>query len=207
MATAISLTPPLESGDRLTRAEFHRRYCAHPEIRRAELVEGVVYVASPLNLDRHGEPHGFIITWAGVYLAKAPGIRLGDNSTVYLDADNEHQPDLCLVRAQPRAGEGRVREDGYVEGPPPLIVEVAASSAAYDLHDKLRAYRRAGVQEYVVWQVYERRIVWFRLHEGAYTEVQPDSNDVIESTAFPGLRLHIPAMLAGDLATVLATLQ
>jgi len=47
-------TPPLESGDRLTRQEFERRYQAMPNIQKAELIEGVVYVASPVRATSHG---------------------------------------------------------------------------------------------------------------------------------------------------------
>src|SRR5437763_6324068 len=164
--TAVSTKPlPLHSGDRLTRAEFHRRYLASPKTKRAELVEGVVYVTSPVSA-RHSEPQGSIVTWLGTYRAKHPELRLHPDATVYLDADNEVQPDACLWREEP--GGPRLNAEGYIEGAPQLVVEVAVSSASYDLHDKLRAYRRTGVREYVVWRVEDRAIDWFRLREGAY---------------------------------------
>jgi Uma2 family endonuclease len=205
MATMAHPLVPLESGDRLTRAEFHRRYCAQPDI-RAELIEGVVYVSSPTRFDRHAEQHLAVASWIGAYVAQTPGVRGGDNGTVYLDADNEVQPDAFLFYDPPKAGGARVREDGYVEGAPQLIVEVSACSAAYDLHDKMNVYRRTGVQEYVAWLVLEREIRWFRLREGAYVRVEPDGRGVIESEAFPGLRLAADKMLAGDLDGVLAEL-
>ena len=59
--------PPLESGDHLSRAEFERRYEAHPEIKKAELIEGVVYVASPVRFQQHGRPHSDVMTWLGGY--------------------------------------------------------------------------------------------------------------------------------------------
>lgn len=205
-AASVSLVP-LESGDRLTRAEFHRRYRARADIRRAELIEGVVYVSSPTRLDQHGEPHFAVVTWLGTYRARTPGVRGGDNPTVYLDADNEVQPDAFLFYDPPRGSGARATPDGYVEGPPQLVVEVAASSAAYDLHDKMRAYRRNRVGEYVVWQVLEARIDWFRLRDGEYIRVEPDARGVIESSSFPGLRLNLAKMLAGDIAGVLAELD
>lgn len=55
-----------------------------------------------------------------------------------------------------------------IEGPPELIGGIAASSASYDLYDKLNVYRRNGVQEYIVWRVYEEGLDWFQLKEGAY---------------------------------------
>ena len=110
------------------------------------------------------------------------------------------------MRSQPRPGEAHIRPDGYVEGAPPLVVEIAASSASYDLHDKLRAYRRSGVQEYIVWRTLDGALDWLRLQEGEYVRVEPDVNGMIESAVFPGLRLNVPALLARDRAGVLAAL-
>lgn len=196
--------PVLESGDNLTREEFHRRYCARPDIKKAELVEGVVYLASPVRVDGHAEPHGYIIGWLAVYQARTPGVRLGDNGTVILDEKNEVQPDAFLWREEPG---GPRLSGGYLEGAPQLVVEVAASSAAYDLHQKLEAYRRNGVREYVVWRTLDGMVDWFRLRGDEYVWVEPDEAGVIESEVFPGLRLHVPKLLAGDLAGVLAALD
>jgi Uma2 family endonuclease len=204
MAILTSAPPVLESGDRLTREQFHERYCARPDIKKAELVEGVVYVGSPVRFDVHGEPHGNVITWLGVYRSRHPEARLGDNATVRLDARNELQPDAFLWRA---GSDGpSLDPSGYVEGTPQLVVEIAASSASYDLHDKKEAYRRNSVQEYVVWRVVDGAIDWFRLVDGEFVRAEPDEGGIIESTAFPGLRLDVPKMLAGDLAGVLAAL-
>lgn len=199
--------PPLESGDRLTLREFERRYHAMPHIKKAELIEGVVYIQSPIRFDIHGEPHAQIIGWLAVYCAATPGVRLADNTTVRLDPDNEVQPDV-LLRIEPKVGgNSRISDDGYVEGAPELIVEVAATSAAYDLHDKLRVYRRNGVREYLVWQTYDQRLDWFRLHEGEYLSITPDESGVAHSEVFPGLCLAVEALLEGNLAKVLSELQ
>jgi Uma2 family endonuclease len=206
MAVAPGETPVLESGDRLTREEFHRRYCARPDLKKAELVMGVVYVASPVSLGRHGEPHGLIGAWLRVYVAKTPGLRFGDNATVYLGPDSEVQPDAFVFWDPPRGGGARLTPDQYVEGAPLLVIEVAASSASYDLHDKMEAYRRAGVEEYIVWRVVDRAIDWFRLRNGEYVPLLPDEHGVIASEVLPGLRLPVEAMLAGDDATVFAAI-
>jgi Uma2 family endonuclease len=198
--------PPLENGDRLTRAEFERRYEAMPHIKKAELIEGVVYMPSPVG-NRHAESHGQMMTWLGVYCAATPGVHFADNLSVRLDADNQVQPD-ALLRLEPAAGGNAwVDADDYLEGAPELIVEIAATSAAYDLHDKLKVYRRNGVQEYIVWQVYDRRLDWFRLSEGKYLSLLPDAEGVIRSQVFPGLHLTVTALLSGDLATVLMKLR
>lgn len=197
---------PLESGDRLSRAEFERRFSARPDIRKAELIEGVVYLASPVRADDHGEPHFKLTTWLGVYVARQQGIVHAIDSTVRLDADNEFQPDLYLAWDAAHGGRARL-EDGYLVGPPDLAVEVSASTAARDLSLKLPVYRRNGVREYVVWQVYEGRIDWFALDDdGQYQPLPANQDGLTESRVFPGLRLDVAAMLAGDLAKVLAAL-
>jgi Uma2 family endonuclease len=151
----------LEAGDHLTREEFHRRYCGRPDIKKAELVEGVVYLPSPVPADLHAEPHAAIIGWLYAYRAVNPTVRLLDNATVLLDAENEVQPDACLWYDAP--GGPTLSAEHYLEGAPQLIVEITASSAAYDLHEKKEAYRRNGVREYVVWRVLDRAIDWFDL--------------------------------------------
>ncbi|NEQ22043.1 MAG: Uma2 family endonuclease, partial [Microcoleus sp. SIO2G3] len=142
-----------------------------------------------------------------VYEAATPGVYLADNTTVRLDAYNEPQPD-ALLRIEPEVGgNSRISDDDYVEGTPELIAEIAASSASYDLNDKLNAYRRNGVQEYIVWQSYENRLDWFRLQEGRYVAMQPDEAGIIRSEVFPGLWLAVNALREGDMAGVLAILQ
>ncbi len=198
---------PLEPGDRLTRAEFERRYNAMPNVKKAELIEGVVYMPSPVRVKSHGKPHGKIMTWLGNYCASALNIDFGDNITLRLDADNEPQPDAALWIEEAQGGRSHISEDDYLEGPPELIVEVASSSASYDLREKLNVYRRNGVQEYIVWRVYDAQIDWFSLQNEQYVLLQPDENGIIESRVFSGLRLNVAAMLNGDLATVLAALN
>lgn len=206
-ASPTTNLPPLESGDRLTRKEFERRYQAMPQIQKAELIEGVVYVASPVRATSHGRSHAKIVTWLGTYAATISGVDLHDNATVRLDADNEPQPD-ALLRLEPEiGGNSRISDDDYIEGAPELIVEVAASSASYDLDDKFNAYRRNGVREYIVWQIYENRLDWFSLTEGRYVSLEPDSTGVIRSQTFPGLWLSVTGLREGDLAQVLAVLQ
>ena len=207
VTSTIVNVPPLENGDRLTRYEFERRYQVMIHIKKAELIEGVVYVASPVRATKHGRPHAKIMTWLGTYCAASPGVDLQDNATVRLDADNEPQPD-ALLRIEPEVGgNSRISEDDYIEGSPELIAEIAASSASYDLNDKLNAYRRNGVKEYIVWQMYENRLDWFILKEGRYILLEADKSGIIRSETFPGLWLAVDALREGNLAEVLTVLQ
>ena len=197
----------LESGDRLTRPEFERRYRAMPQLKKAELIEGVVYVASPLRYNQHGKPHSKIIAWLQVYAAATVGVEVADNTTVRLDGDNEPQPDALLRLDEFQRGQSRVSQDDYIEGAPELIVEIVASSASYDLHDKRRAYQRNGVREYLVWLTQEQAFRWYMLVEGQYVLQSPDELGILRSQVFPGLQLAVTALLAGDMQRVLAVLQ
>jgi Uma2 family endonuclease len=206
MATAPNPHPVLESGDRLTREEFHRRYCAQPDMKKAELIDGVVYVASPARWDTHGKHQSLVVMWLRAYADDRQDVGVGDADTVFLTGGHEVQPDAFLFRLADRGTGARVTDAGYIEGAPELVVEVAASSASYDLHDKKEAYRRAGVQEYIVWRVLDGAIDWFRMHNGEYVLVTPDARGIIESAVFPGLRLDAAAMLAGRTSAVLAAI-
>jgi Uma2 family endonuclease len=209
MTTTSSKTIPLlENGDRLTRHEFERRYTAMPYQKtgsnEAELIEGIVYMASPLRVRSHAQPHSQIMTWLGLYQANVPSLIVGIEPTVRLDLDNEFQPDAVMFIPDRGA---RITADDYIEGSPELVVEIAASTVSIDLHDKKAAYRRNGVQEYIVWRTLDREIDWFSLQDDDYIRLELDDKGVIKSQVFPGLWLAIEAMLSGSMVDVLAVLQ
>jgi Putative restriction endonuclease len=95
--TQGNFKPSLETGDHLTRDEFERRYNARPDIKYAELIEGVVYMPSPTRFERHGRPHGYVNWWLTSYEAATPGVLTGRNASVRLDSDNMPQPDAFLL--------------------------------------------------------------------------------------------------------------
>jgi Uma2 family endonuclease len=199
--------PPLENGDRLTRAEFERRYEAMPDLKKAELIEGVVYMHSPVRQRYHGRQHSHLSFWLSAYEGKTTGVEVGDNSTVQLDQDNMLQPD-CLLFIQPEhGGQVRISTKGYIDGAPDLVAEVVSSSASYDLGDKLRVYQRFGAREYVVWRVLDRQVDWFVLREERYEPMHPAADGILRSTVFPGLWLDAAALIRGDVYTVLAVVQ
>jgi Uma2 family endonuclease len=199
--------PLLENGDKLSLYEFERRYNAMPNLKKAELIEGIVYMPAALRFRSHGQPHGWIIGWLVSYEAATPGVALGVEPTVRLDLDNEPQPDAVLLINPEAGGQARLSEDDYIEGAPELIVEIAASSVAIDLHAKKQAYRRNGVKEYIVWQVLDQKLTWFYLEQGEYLELATDSNGILRSQIFPGLWLGVAELLAGNMQSVLSVLQ
>lgn len=198
--------PPLQNGDRMSRAEFERRYEAMPHVKKAELIEGVVVMGSPVRLDRHGEQHSKLITWLGVYEASTPGTIVGDNTTVRLDDDNEPQPDAALM-IRPEHGGQVTMEKGYITGAPELIAEISGSTKRLDLGEKLAVYRRNGVREYIVWRTHDEELDWFVLRNEEFVPLDADPADgLLKSVAFPGLWLDTASLGARDMAKVLAAL-
>ena len=207
MSSVIAPTiPPLVDGDRLSREEFHRRYLAMPHIKKAELIEGVVYMPSPVSLVAHAHPHGLIGSWVGAYFAYTTGVSFGVEATLQLEGDNEVQPDMTLFTVRKEDGTSRVGPDGYIDGGPELTIEVAASSVSRDRNAKKRVYLANGVREYIIWRTEAGVIDWFILRDGKY-EPLPLTEGVYKSEAFPGLWLDTAAMLRGDLAGVFSILQ
>jgi Uma2 family endonuclease len=199
--------PSLEPGDRLTRAEFERRYSAMPKIHKAELIEGVVHMPSPVRLKKHAQPHSALVGWLFTYKAHTPGVEDADNASVRLDLDNEPQPDAALFIDPACGGQARISEDDYLEGAPELVGEVSASTVSIDLHTKLQVYRRSAVQEYIVWRVLDKEVDWFRLEADEFQRLPKDASGYYRSRVFPGLWLDAAALLRGDMATVLQVLQ
>jgi Uma2 family endonuclease len=199
--------PPLENGDRLTRAEFERRYTAMPGVKKAELIEGVVYMPSPVRYNAHGNPHSQMMTWLGFYAVNTTGVGSCDNGSIRLDLDNEPQPDAFLIIASECGGQCEISADDYVEGAPELVAEVSSSSVSYDLGDKLKVFRRNGVREYVVWRVLDRKIDWYVLKNDQFEANLPGADGILRSMVYPGLWLDPAALLRGDLPAVFGALQ
>jgi Uma2 family endonuclease len=199
--------PQLANGDRLTRAEFERRYAAMPEGIKAELIEGIVYMSPPVRFQPHSEPQAHLIIWLGHYVAKTPGLRIGDNGTVRLDEDNEPQPDAFLILPPHLGGRATIDADGYVGGPPALVCEIAASSVNIDLHAKKAIYCRYGVQEYLVWRTEDAAIDWFSLEAGNFVPILSKEDETLCSKIFPGLCLHPASLLSADLPALFALLD
>jgi Putative restriction endonuclease len=210
--TAIAETtngtiPSLVHGDRLTRAEFERRYHATPPHVKAELIEGVVYMPSPVRYENHCGPHLDIAAWLGMYRAFTPGIGGANEGTVRLGDSSEPQPDVALFILPKHGGRVRISKDDYLENGPELVAEVAASSIPYDTGLKLQMYQRYDVQEYIIWRVPDQEIDWFIRRDGQYVQLTLDGDDRLCSEVFPGLWLDTDALIRGDMAQVLSVLQ
>ena len=207
LSNSHPLVLPLASGDRLSRAEFERRYSAMPSNVWAELIEGQVHLTTSVAHTLHGKPHSRLGCWLGLYTVATPFTDCLNRVSLRLDADNEPQPDLMLLLDARCGGVTGVAADGFLEGAPELIAEVAMSSASLELHDKLRAYQCNGVQEYLVWRADDQAVDWFHLVNESYVRLTPDRRGVLRSRLFPGLWLNTQALLKDEGLKVTATLE
>jgi Uma2 family endonuclease len=196
--------PQLHNGDRMSREEFHRIYEQMPEEFKAELIGGIVYVASPLKI-RHGTNHLPLGSLFFMYESATPGVESGDNTTIQLDDDSEPQPDLYLRILPEFGGQSRTTQDDYVSGAPELVAEIALSSHSIDLHAKHEDYARNGVREYLVICLREKQLRWFDLRKNM--EGAPQVDGILRVISFPGLWIDVAALIARDAAKLMATLQ
>jgi Uma2 family endonuclease len=205
--TTNGTIPPLVEGDRLTRAEFERRFDAMPNLKKAELIEGVVYLPSPVRFEQHGAPHADISGWMGTYRAFTPRVAAAVAASVRLGDSSMPQPDAAMFIRPTHGGRVRISADDYVEGGPDLVAEVAASSIPYDTGEKFQLYQRYDVQEYIIWRVPDQEIDWFVRRDGKFVQLTPDADGRLCSEVFPGLWLDTDALIRGDMVQVLSVLQ
>ena len=204
MATVEESIPPLVEGQRLTRDEFLRRWEAHPEINKAELIGGTVFMPSPLSVE-HAVMDSDVGGWLLAYRSATPGTESGHNATSLIREETP-QPDNFL-RILPEYGGGSRIEGKYLGGRPELLVEICGSSASYDLHDKLELYQAARIPEYLAVLLFEKEVRWHRLLGRRYKLLSPDRDGLLRSRVFPGLWLDSKALLEGNIQQVLARLQ
>jgi Uma2 family endonuclease len=197
--------PALEAGQRLDQPTFHERYAAMPENTRAELVGGFVVMASPLR-DLHAETDRNLGGLLFLYKRSTPGVRSPTNATVILGPDLEVQPDSQLRILEELGGNSRI-VDGYVTGPPELVVEIGKSSRAFDLGPKKDEYEKAGVLEYLFVGIEPDEVRWFVRREGKFAEMAAGQDGIYRSEVFPGLWLDSNALFAEDLNRLIAVLE
>jgi len=193
MSTVATALPPLlREGDRLNAREFLKRWEAMPELYRAELINGVVFVPSPVRND-HGSVQVAIGAWAWLYQDSTPGLGCGSESTWLMGARDVPQPDVYL-RVLPDFGGQSTDAGEYVAGAPELIVEVSGSSLSRDLGAKKLLYQKAGVRESLTIQLHPKQIIWRSLVRGAYKDLAPGADGWLRSRIFPGLWLDPAAV-------------
>lgn len=205
MSHVSSTLLPLLPGMRLSREEFLRRWEAMPELKRAELIDGVVHMPSPVS-NPHARFDFAVHGWLYAYLSRTPGCQ-GGNSATWLMDTAAPQPDSHLLVLPEYGGQAR-SEPPYLVGAPELAVEICYTSQAQDLGPKLALYQRAGVREYLTVLLDESRVVWrARAASGVFEVIAADADGLLRSRVFPGLWLNPAALLAEDAQALLGALQ
>ena len=200
--------PPLEPGDCLNASEFLRRFAVTPELKKAELINGVVYMSAAVRVDQHAEPDSLLQTLLGCYAIGTRGVRSLTNGTVRLSPDDVVQPDAALRILAELGGQSRVGQDGYLRGAPELVAEVSASTVSIDARQKLQTYRQAGVREYLLWRVRDNAVDWWtRDEDDEFELIVADADGLHRSRAFPGLWIDVAALVAEDGARLIEVIQ
>ena len=202
--SAPVLTPTLRDGDRLTREEFMRRWEAMPDLNWAELIDGIVYMPSPVS-KVHRDFHYLLTAWTIAYVTATPSCE-GGTGTWLMSKDGVLQPDIDLCIKPQHGGQSRV-EGKYLAGAPELIVEVSHTTSHRDSGVKLRLYERSGVREYLIVRPEKKQAIWRELVEGSYREMAAGRDGILRSRVFPGLWLDLEALWNGDMAGLAAVVH
>jgi Uma2 family endonuclease len=205
MPSPVLTATELVTGERMTVEEFLCCWEELPDLKNAELIDGVVHVPSPVSLD-HGNLDTLIHLWLAYYAQATPGCQAGNNAT-WLMLNSAPQTDAHL-RILPSYGGQSRDERRYGAGAPELAVEICLTSTEVDFGPKRKLYQRAGVREYITIELFWKRMVWRVLDENAVyvpQEIPPDG--IARSRVFPGLWLDVAAFWAEDGAKMLAALN
>jgi hypothetical protein len=196
---------PFEAGDRMCRDEFLARWEEAPDLKFAELIDGVVYLPSPVSLE-YSDREILLLIWATTFARRLGKGHVTLDATWMMEEESAPQPDIAL-RIRPEFGGQSRNVDKFAGGAPEFAAAVTRSTRSYDLGPKLQLYERVGVREYLAALLEEQRLEWRVLREGRYELLQPDAAGIFRSTVFPGLWLDEAAFWANDTPAVLRVLE
>src|SRR6266542_915332 len=213
--------PPLRDGDRMEADEFLRRYTADKAVYSAELLQGIVHITRrrltqdgkemivpPISAEGHAMPDNHLQGIFFVYAAQTPGVvSSGSVTTILPSQATSLEPDAVLRTLPTHGGNSTIGTDNFVHWVPELLAEISFTSGSRDFGKKYDAYLADGVPEYLVWRTAEKEVHWFALKRKKYVALKPHADGTLRSEVFPGLWLDVPALLGGNMARVLATLQ
>jgi Uma2 family endonuclease len=156
------------------------------EDQKADLIDGVIYMASPENIDAN-DLFVWLLTLINLYARKKKlGRVFGSRVACRLDDKNAPEPDIVFVGAK---HQDRIRRGG-VDGPPDLVLEIVSpESVERDYDKKRRQYQRFKIPEYWIVDEEEQKVTLLRLNaRGKYRDVPPRKG-VFHSKALRGFRL------------------
>jgi len=169
---------------RFTFEEFCRLV---PDGQKADLIGGMIYMASPDNLDA-GDLTALLLAVMRIYterhrLGKVYVLRIAFRLSEF----ESPEPDIAFVSKKRL----HLVRRGYVAGPPDAAMEIVSpESAERDYVLKRHQYREAGVPEYWIIDEENHLITLLRLDaRGRYRKVRP-RHGKYESQVMPGFFLR-----------------
>ena len=177
----------------ITVDEFYARI---PDGQKADLIDGVIYVASP-DTRRNDVRASLLQTVLTVYAeTKDLGETTGTRYAYRLSDTRAPEPDLAFVGRERVA---HVLTDREGVGPPDVAVEIVSRDSRHrDYHDKFQLYQEAGVQEYWIIDPIQLRCSFYRLRQGEYGPVALEDGHLFRSEAVPGFWLDVHWLLGAQ---------
>jgi Uma2 family endonuclease len=161
-------------------------FCALvPDGQKADLIDGVIYLASPENIEHHRLNIWLIrLLWDYIDARRIVGEFFSSRIAFRLDKRESPEPDIAFVAGQTAH---LLINWGYVEGPPDWAAEIVSpESIDRDYHEKRLQYERYGVREYWIIDPLEQKMIAYRrARDGKYKEVRPRKG-IVTSKVIPG---------------------
>ena len=195
----------LITGMRLELDEFLSRWEALPELKNAELIDGIVFVSLPVTLE-HGQRANILNWWLSHYVGDKRGCEAASNVTCTMLGQSP-QPDVLLRLTEEHGGQSI--DTGYLlAGAPELVVDICETSFEIEFGPELELYQKAEVRENITIRTLPPPgIVWRVLVDGSYRVNEPDSKGILRSQCFPGLWLDTEGFWAEDCVRMRETLE
>lgn len=147
-------------------------FCEHiQDWQKADLIDGVVYMASPENWQANT-----LFVWLLSLLdafneSRELGQIVATRVAFRLDITNAPEPDIAFVTKK----RWPPNKPGYFDGPPDLAIEIVCPESVHrDYQQKRRQYQKFGVREYWIVDDIDQRLTCFCLgKDGKFREVRP----------------------------------
>ncbi|MHB1426525.1 MAG: Uma2 family endonuclease [Gemmataceae bacterium] len=145
------------------------------EDQKADLIDGVIYMASPENTDANDLFGWLFMVIRGYTRRRKLGRVFGSRVALRLADEHGPEPDIALVRTEHLE---RVQR-GFVAGAADLAVEIVSpESVERDYYDKRELYQEYGISEYWIIDEMDQSITLLRLQKGEYREVRPKKGEL-----------------------------
>ena len=170
---------------------------------KADLIDGVIYVASPENI-RANALFVWIISLLSSFVEQRNAGRVfGSRVALRLDRKNAPEPDVFFIKKARQ----HVIKRAHIAGPADLAMEIVSpESVERDYKKKRRQYQRFGITEYWIIDERKQRVLLLRLdRNGKYVRIPPKKG-ILHSEVLPGFWLRPEWLWQDPLPSVMSAL-